>query len=312
MKINPKKMAPALLVACLIAQTAFVCTITNAQLALIWDLDGTLFRRNQKCIASALGQWNALRFYAKHGNKTESIIEHTLFDILRASDNNGSATSDPAQTTTGQDNNKNKPADDCNAVPCSTSGAALPVAMQKWFDGSKSGAEILAEAQEASMHYDRFLDQGHRELMDKILLWMFRPDTFASCMKPISKAVALLKECAQERDSKGNCPNKLYVLSNLDAETFDALYNNKHNGSVFKYFDQGNLFISARMGDFKPRASIYKEFLKRNNLKADECILIDNQKENIDGALKCGIKGIFVNNGDYRHVRAELEKLGAL
>lgn len=299
--ISNKPHTKTIIIGC-VAWAFFACATTSrAQLALVWDLDGTLFRRSKKCMASAIGQWDALKFYAKHGKKTESIIEHTLFDILNSANRNGEN-----NATVGQPNPTCPPEE----MPCDNSGNILPALMCNWFDGSKSSADLLSVAQEASGRYGNFIDRLHKDLMNKILAWMFRPDLFAECMKPAGEIVRLLAKCA-EGDSPEAKSNKLYILSNMDADTFAALYKNKQNKSVFRYFEPDNIFISAQMGDYKPRQSIYREFLKRNNLKAEECILIDNQRENLDGARKCGMKTIYVNNGNYRSVRRELEKYGA-
>ena len=42
----------------------------------------------------------------------------------------------------------------------------------------------------------------------------------------------------------------------------------------------------------KPDPKIYKTLLRRYNLKAEECVFIDDTEENVVSAQKIGLKGI--------------------
>lgn len=301
-KRSQKKIAEGILFSCLLL-SALLHMPCRAQLALVWDLDGTLFKRSKQCAASAVGVWNAIGFYTKHGNQTEDIIERTLFDILGSAKDTGT---EHAQVGTQKRTQKE------DEVPRSASGRIAPALMQEWFIGTKTSTDMRTCVDKSLEQYDGFIDKTHKELMTKICDWMFDPEFYASCMRPAPRVGALLKECAQKRDADGSKHNKLYVLSNMDTDTFEALKNNRQNKPVFKYFNEENLFVSARMGDCKPHRSIYRDFLKRTGLKAEECILIDNQQENLVSARKCGFKVVSAHNGDPNAMRKELEKLGAL
>jgi HAD superfamily hydrolase (TIGR01509 family) len=71
------------------------------------------------------------------------------------------------------------------------------------------------------------------------------------------------------------------------------------------------MFISGLIGDIKPCASIYHYLLKKAKLKPQDCIVIDDQLENVEAARACGMIGVHFN-GDARALRDELKKLEVL
>ena len=84
---------------------------------------------------------------------------------------------------------------------------------------------------------------------------------------------------------------KLYILSNISQDFID----DKDRFEIFKYFD-GCVF-SAEMKMVKPDRKIYEHLLKTFNLKAEECVFLDDKEENIESAKKCGIDGfVFKSN----------------
>ena len=81
---------------------------------------------------------------------------------------------------------------------------------------------------------------------------------------------------------------KVYALSNVDRSSVE--YEEKEF-SIYKIFD--GVVLSCDVGMVKPEPEIYKFVLKKFNLKPEECIFIDNRKDNVEGAEKVGIKSIF-------------------
>lgn len=78
----------------------------------------------------------------------------------------------------------------------------------------------------------------------------------------------------------------LYLLSNAcyrQPDYFKTL-------PVSKYFK--GAVISAFEKMIKPMPEIYKLVLDRFDLKAEECVFIDDSPTNVSGALVCGIDGI--------------------
>ena len=76
----------------------------------------------------------------------------------------------------------------------------------------------------------------------------------------------------------------VYVLSNAS----DKFYTYFENFLPLDYFD--GIVVSADIHMIKPDRRIYEFFLSKYNLKADECLFIDDRLENVKGALAVGIE----------------------
>jgi len=96
---------------------------------------------------------------------------------------------------------------------------------------------------------------------------------------------------------------KVYYLSNFseiaERECADSI-------DFIPYMDGGILSYKDKL--IKPDRRIYELLLERYNLKAEECVFIDDVMANIDGAAEVGIRG--VNYKSYDQVREELKELG--
>ena len=76
-------------------------------------------------------------------------------------------------------------------------------------------------------------------------------------------------------------------------------------------FDIFNLIedslISKDVHQLKPNKDIYESFLNKFDVKAAECVFIDDKPENIEGCKTVGMNGIvFKNSNQLKH---ELDKL---
>lgn len=78
---------------------------------------------------------------------------------------------------------------------------------------------------------------------------------------------------------------------------------------VFEYFD--SLTISATHRVSKPEPEIYEIVLQENNLKAKDCLFIDDLGANINAAEKLGIDG-YLYNGNELMFREFLRNLNIL
>lgn len=85
----------------------------------------------------------------------------------------------------------------------------------------------------------------------------------------------------------------VYGLSNWVKETFDIV---EHEFSVFQELE--GMVISGREGVIKPFPEIYQLLLTRYQLKADECVFIDDVLENVEGARAIGMQGILFRGLD--------------
>ena len=80
----------------------------------------------------------------------------------------------------------------------------------------------------------------------------------------------------------------VYFLSNFSPEVFrdaadELTYIPLADGAVF----------SCDVHMIKPYPEIYNCLLEKYNLKADECVFLDDKLENIEGGEACGIRGIL-------------------
>jgi putative hydrolase of the HAD superfamily len=111
------------------------------------------------------------------------------------------------------------------------------------------------------------------------LVFNFRADI----MFPLDDNVRLLPELKKQ----GFC---IYYLSNFPLDTFEEIRNDYY---FFRYFDGG--IISAEVKLSKPDVRIYKFFLERFSLKAEECLYIDDIVENVRAAELSGIESLVTH-----------------
>ena len=94
----------------------------------------------------------------------------------------------------------------------------------------------------------------------------------------------------------------LYLLSN--AGTNQELY---WSQMPYKQYFDGKL-ISAEEKTWKPCPEIFQKFFKKFDLAPEECLFIDDLKENIASGLLLGMDGIVFKNPE--DLRIELNKFG--
>lgn len=85
-----------------------------------------------------------------------------------------------------------------------------------------------------------------------------------------------------------NAGYKVYGLSNWSHETFPMV---KDKYEAFSMMD--GIVMSGEELIAKPDLRIYKILLERYGLKAEECVFIDDRKENIVAGEQVGIRGII-------------------
>lgn len=118
---------------------------------------------------------------------------------------------------------------------------------------------------------------GHPDIMEHELYFMLH---FAEMMTLLPPALMI-----PELKKMGK---KLYIISNYGQETFAAT--KRQFPALFSQFD--GMIISAHEKLIKPDPRIYQLLLSRYNLKAEECVFIDDLAANVQGAIDVGFKGI--------------------
>lgn len=96
---------------------------------------------------------------------------------------------------------------------------------------------------------------------------------------------------------------RLFLLSNISigfAEKYKSVAALKE---LFDLFD--GLVFSGPIGIVKPNREIFCHLLTKYNLKSEECVFIDDNKDNILGAEKVGIKAILFE-GSTEKLKAQL------
>lgn len=121
-------------------------------------------------------------------------------------------------------------------------------------------------------------------------------DTWDRPIIPVPGMAQLVRELKEAGYS-------VYLLSNASYRQHE--YWPRVPGS--EYFD-GTL-ISADVKLVKPEREIYELMCRTFDLKADECVFIDDATINIEGAERVGIHGI-VFHGDTEETREKLKELG--
>jgi len=118
----------------------------------------------------------------------------------------------------------------------------------------------------------------HPEYADAIAL--FRDRWFEMCNGELPGMFELI----QDLKSKGV---GVYGLTNWPAETFtEARRRFRTLASIDNYV------VSSSVKLAKPEPAIYQLLLSKYNLKPEECVFIDDRKDNVDAAKALGMSGI--------------------
>lgn len=116
-------------------------------------------------------------------------------------------------------------------------------------------------------------------------------------IRPLKETMILLEELKKKY--------KLYTLSNATA---DSTAEKLERYGLSKYFDHN--FTSYEIGHPKPALEIFRHVLASTNLNADECLFLDDMKENTASARILGFETLTVK--DPVEIKGELEFLGIL
>lgn len=83
---------------------------------------------------------------------------------------------------------------------------------------------------------------------------------------------------------------KLFVLSNMTRH----FIKNEYKFPIFSYFD--GIVYSAPIKMIKPNPKIYEYILNKYSLNPEECLFVDDIKENLAGAARFNIKTFQFND----------------
>ncbi|MBR5349199.1 MAG: HAD family phosphatase [Lachnospiraceae bacterium] len=116
-------------------------------------------------------------------------------------------------------------------------------------------------------------------------------DHWDICMDPLPGAREFCKYVKEQGYG-------IYVLSNAS----DLFYTYFPKFLPLSFFD--GVFVSSDYRMLKPDPEIYKAFLDRYGLKAEECLFIDDRTDNVNGAAQVGMN-TFRFQGDHTAIIRE-------
>lgn len=113
--------------------------------------------------------------------------------------------------------------------------------------------------------------------------------------------VPLMTSLVHELKEKGH---KLYLLSNISIGFSETYHTIPWIRTLFEQFD--GLVLSGTIHMAKPDLEIYQYILNKFSLKAEDCVFIDDNHDNVAGAEKAGIEAYFFDQ-DVEKLREFLE-----
>lgn len=187
-------------------------------------------------------------------------------------------------------------------------GLKLPSYMCQWQEGKITCQELTDYVlQEIDNHPNFFKSKTERNLMKKTASFFLPPKNIKISV-PIKNMVKTVKDCKNKRDRHGKPVNTLYIGSNCNMGTYEEI--KKQFPEIIALFDEDKITISGEIDVMKPNEDFYCYIINKYNLDPKKCTFIDDQKENIDGARKCGMNGIV--HKTTAQTRKRLRQVGAL
>lgn len=139
-------------------------------------------------------------------------------------------------------------------------------------------------------------------VLNSIFNYFDIPEKYKTSIKDYFSKYYRVNKSLMEYIKKLKEQYSLYILSNQVKELYEP-FAKKHG---FDRFFDGE-FISYEHGCAKPHAKFFNKFLKHTGFKPQECVFVDNQTNNINGAQALGFKTILYKN--FKQFRSELNNL---
>lgn len=141
---------------------------------------------------------------------------------------------------------------------------------REWFTRMDRGEDMDKCVAELQAKYPQYADA----------VAMFRDRWFDMCNGDIPGMLEII----QDLKNKGV---GVYGLTNWPAETFaEARRRFKTLANIDKFV------VSSAVKLAKPDPAIYKLLISKYDLKPEECVFIDDRKDNVDTAIRLGMSGI--------------------
>jgi 2-haloacid dehalogenase len=144
------------------------------------------------------------------------------------------------------------------------------VCNREWFTRMDRGEDMDKCVAELQVQYPQYADA----------VAMFRDRWFEMCNGDIPGMLEII----QDLKNKGV---GVYGLTNWPAETFTEA---RKRFRTLAAID--NYVVSSSVKLAKPEPEIFQLLLSKYDLKADECVFIDDRKDNVNAAIALGMSGI--------------------
>lgn len=138
-------------------------------------------------------------------------------------------------------------------------------------DRGRAFTEVLAELSARFPHYSEPISYWKEKWGEMII-------------GTIDGSVAILKNLHRQG-------YPLFGLTNWSTETFPMV---KAKYDFFSCFR--DIIVSGEVKYIKPEPQIYQLLLQKHQLKARECLFIDDNSANVEAAIKLGMNGIIFEN----------------
>ena len=161
---------------------------------------------------------------------------------------------------------------------------------------NEEDARLIRDAVFSVAKYANFIDEGsmsrdtYKELLSKDVPERLVPYALKAADYPISRLPMIdgMRELLTKLRADGF---KLYITSNLDEYHADQMPQTE----TAQYFDA--MLFSSKIKVRKPYPEFFQAALQTFDVKAEDCLFIDDLEENVRAAEACGIKGL-VFHGD--------------
>ena len=168
-----------------------------------------------------------------------------------------------------------------------------------------------------SQYHEKIKSEAEKRVLSNIIKIMFDEKKLAEFTFPIKETLNILSELKACKNIDNKEKYELLILSNWSSASFNHVCNSQDSDmqNLINYFKRENIFISGVTKSMKPSNLAYQnvlEHLKKINIKPEECLMIDDQPENIVAAtMYCNMQGILVDK-TCSNLREELVKQGVL
>ena len=153
------------------------------------------------------------------------------------------------------------------------------VSYEEFLDKFNNSEESI-KVHEGEISTKEFFEYLKRYMDDDITLEVFK-NIYVNNNEFFNDTIEIIKKLK-------NLDYKVYLLSNLKEIDYEKFI--KHFD--ISIFDE--LFLSFKLGMLKPNDDIYQYVINKLNTKPENIYFFDDNKENVDGAIKNGINAYQV------------------